>query len=140
MSWRVISAKWDGIREAFGGFDPGNVAARQPADIARMEEDARVIRNTAKIEQPCGRARTPGHPAHPRQHPRLPRLIPRRPSRRRPAAQAMLEASPDLRTSEDPQDKSIISLLEAFIATARASWRPRCASPAPPWHTPAPSG
>jgi len=50
MSWRVVSAKWDGIREAFGGFDPGKVASLEPADIARIEGDARVIRNNAKIE------------------------------------------------------------------------------------------
>ena len=50
MSWRVVSAKWDGIREAFHGFDPGKVASLQPADIAQIEADARVIRNSAKIE------------------------------------------------------------------------------------------
>ncbi|MBV9208916.1 MAG: NAD(P)-binding domain-containing protein, partial [Actinobacteria bacterium] len=37
MSWRVVSAKWDGIREAFHGFDPGKVASLQPADIAQIE-------------------------------------------------------------------------------------------------------
>jgi 3-methyladenine DNA glycosylase Tag len=57
MSWRVISAKWDSIREAFHGFDPGKVAALQPADIARIEEDARVIRNNAKIEATVANAR-----------------------------------------------------------------------------------
>jgi 8-hydroxy-5-deazaflavin:NADPH oxidoreductase len=50
MSWRVVSAKWDGIREAFGGFDPVTVASLQPAEIARIEADPRVIRNSAKIE------------------------------------------------------------------------------------------
>jgi 3-methyladenine DNA glycosylase Tag len=57
LSWRVISAKWDGIREAFHGFDPGKVAALQPADIARIEADARVIRNNAKIEATVANAR-----------------------------------------------------------------------------------
>lgn len=50
MSWRVVSAKWDGIRDAFGGFDPDKVASLQPDDIARIQADARVIRNSAKIE------------------------------------------------------------------------------------------
>jgi hypothetical protein len=42
--------KWDGIRTAFHGFDPAKVASLQPADIAQIEADARVICNTAKIE------------------------------------------------------------------------------------------
>jgi 3-methyladenine DNA glycosylase Tag len=50
ISWRVVSAKWDGIRDAFGGFDPDKIASLQPDDIARIETDARVIRNRAKIE------------------------------------------------------------------------------------------
>ena len=50
ISWRVVAAKWDGIREAFHGFDPGKVASLQPTDIARIEADARVIRNSPKIE------------------------------------------------------------------------------------------
>jgi 8-hydroxy-5-deazaflavin:NADPH oxidoreductase len=50
ISWRVVSAKWDGIREAFHGFDPAKVASLQPAGIAQIESDARVIRNNAKIE------------------------------------------------------------------------------------------
>ena len=50
LSWRVVAAKWDGIRDAFGGFDPEKVASLQPDDIARIEADARVIRNRAKIE------------------------------------------------------------------------------------------
>ena len=50
ISWRVVCAKWDGIRDAFGGFDPDKIASLQPDDIARIETDARVIRNRAKIE------------------------------------------------------------------------------------------
>ena len=57
LSWRVVSAKWDGIRDAFGGFDPEKVASLQPDDIARIEADARVIRNTAKIEATVANAR-----------------------------------------------------------------------------------
>jgi 8-hydroxy-5-deazaflavin:NADPH oxidoreductase len=50
LSWRVVSARWEGIRDAFGGFDPEKIASLQPEDIARIEADARVIRNNAKIE------------------------------------------------------------------------------------------
>jgi predicted dinucleotide-binding enzyme/3-methyladenine DNA glycosylase Tag len=49
ISWRVVEAKWDGIREAFHGFDPAQVAAMPPAEIAAVENDSRVIRNKAKI-------------------------------------------------------------------------------------------
>ncbi len=57
MSWRVIQAKWDGIRDAFSGFDPVKVAALSPEDIRHLEADSRVIRNTAKIEATVQNAR-----------------------------------------------------------------------------------
>jgi 3-methyladenine DNA glycosylase Tag len=47
--WQVVQDKWDGIREAFHGFDPAQVAAMTPAQIAAVENDPRVIRNKAKI-------------------------------------------------------------------------------------------
>jgi predicted dinucleotide-binding enzyme/3-methyladenine DNA glycosylase Tag len=49
ISWRVVEGKWDGIRAAFHGFDPVQVAAMSPAEIAAVENDSRVIRNKAKI-------------------------------------------------------------------------------------------
>ncbi|MBV9204814.1 MAG: DNA-3-methyladenine glycosylase I [Actinobacteria bacterium] len=57
ISWRVVAAKWDAIREAFHGFDPGKVAAMGPADIKQIEADAQVIRNNAKIEATVQNAR-----------------------------------------------------------------------------------
>ncbi len=57
MSWRVVEAKWDGIRQAFAGFDPDKVAALTPADVDRLVEDSRVIRNRKKIEAIIGNAR-----------------------------------------------------------------------------------
>ena len=57
MSWRVVEAKWDGIRQAFAGFDPDKVAALTPADVDRLVEDSRVIRNRRKIEAIIGNAR-----------------------------------------------------------------------------------
>jgi 8-hydroxy-5-deazaflavin:NADPH oxidoreductase len=50
INWRVVEGKWDGIREAFHGFDPVQVASMPPAEIAAVENDSRVIRNKAKIQ------------------------------------------------------------------------------------------
>jgi hypothetical protein len=50
ISWRVIDTKWDGIREAFLGFDPGAVADFGPREIERLLADPRVVRSKAKIE------------------------------------------------------------------------------------------
>jgi predicted dinucleotide-binding enzyme/3-methyladenine DNA glycosylase Tag len=55
--WRAVDAKWDGIREAFHGFDPARVAAMTPAEIAATESDPRVIRNKAKIRATVQNAR-----------------------------------------------------------------------------------
>ena len=50
MSWSVVEAKWDGISDAFHGFDPRKVAEMTPADVDRLTEDSRIIRNRRKIE------------------------------------------------------------------------------------------
>lgn len=50
MSWRVVDAKWDGIRPRFRDFDPESVAALTPADVDRLAADPAVIRNRKKIE------------------------------------------------------------------------------------------
>jgi len=50
MNWRVIDAKWEGIREAFAGFDPITVAEYGPADVARLLADPQIVRSKAKIE------------------------------------------------------------------------------------------
>jgi DNA-3-methyladenine glycosylase I len=50
INWKVVDAKWDGIREAFADFDVESVAAMRPADVDRLAEDRRVIRNRRKIE------------------------------------------------------------------------------------------
>jgi 3-methyladenine DNA glycosylase Tag len=55
--WRAVDAKWDGIRAAFHGFDLARVAAMTPAEIAATENDARVIRNKAKIRATVENAR-----------------------------------------------------------------------------------
>ena len=50
ISWKVIEAKWDGIRPAFDGFDPERIAAYTPDDVDRLMADTRVVRNRQKIE------------------------------------------------------------------------------------------
>jgi DNA-3-methyladenine glycosylase I len=47
--WELANAKWDGIWEAFHGFDPARVAALTPGEITAIENDGGVIRNKAKI-------------------------------------------------------------------------------------------
>ena len=58
ISWRVIEAKWGGFQEAFYRFDPERVASLEPPDVDRLVEDARIVRNRAKIEATVHNART----------------------------------------------------------------------------------
>ncbi len=76
ISWRVVEAKWDGIREAFHGFDPAQVAAMPPAEIAAVEK--RQPRDPQQGEDPgdgAERAGSPRHPRRVRQHPGLSRVL-----------------------------------------------------------------
>jgi DNA-3-methyladenine glycosylase I len=50
IRWRVIDGKWDGIRDAFGRFDPVAVADYGQDDVERLLRDPRVVRSKAKIE------------------------------------------------------------------------------------------
>jgi len=50
IKWKVVEAKWLGIKEAFGGFDVQKVARLTPDDIDRLAGDPRLIRNRKKIE------------------------------------------------------------------------------------------
>lgn len=58
ISWRVVEAKWPGIRDALAGFDPARVAALDAADIDALMQDPRVIRNRAKLEGTVDNAQT----------------------------------------------------------------------------------
>ena len=55
--WQAAQAKWDGIREAFHGFDPAQVAAHDAGPDRGNENDPRVIRNKAKIQATVHNAR-----------------------------------------------------------------------------------
>ena len=57
ISWRVVEAKWAGIREAFFDFDAAKVASFGPDEIEKLAGDTRVIRNRRKLEAIVGNAR-----------------------------------------------------------------------------------
>lgn len=50
INWKVVDSKWDGIREAFSGFEVEAVAGFTPDDVERLAQDRRVIRNRRKLE------------------------------------------------------------------------------------------
>ena len=49
LSWRTILHRREGDRVAFEGFDIARIAAYGQADRERLLDDARIIRNRAKI-------------------------------------------------------------------------------------------
>lgn len=49
LSWSTILRKRPAFREAFADFDPDRVAAFTDTDVARLLDDARIVRNRAKI-------------------------------------------------------------------------------------------
>jgi DNA-3-methyladenine glycosylase I len=57
LSWRTILAKRDAFRSAFCGFDPDGVARFGDEDVARLLEDAAIVRNRRKIEATLANAR-----------------------------------------------------------------------------------
>jgi DNA-3-methyladenine glycosylase I len=57
LSWDTILKRREGYRRAFDGFDIERVAAYDDADVARLLQDAGIIRNRAKIAAAIGNAR-----------------------------------------------------------------------------------
>ena len=49
MSWRVVEAKWPGIREAFQDFSTQKVADLSVFEVEALARDTRVIRNRRKL-------------------------------------------------------------------------------------------
>lgn len=49
LSWRTVLAKRPAFREVFADFEPEVVAGFGEADVTRLLEDARIIRNRQKI-------------------------------------------------------------------------------------------
>jgi DNA-3-methyladenine glycosylase I len=58
LSWAIILRKREGFRAAFADFDPEAVAAFGDADVARLLDDAGIVRNRLKIEATISNART----------------------------------------------------------------------------------
>jgi len=57
LSWLIVLRKRDNFRKAFAGFDPRKVATFTARDVARLLQDAGIIRNRAKIEATIENAR-----------------------------------------------------------------------------------
>jgi len=57
LSWLTILRKRENFRAAFADFEPAEVAKFGDADVARLMEDAGIVRNRAKIEATINNAR-----------------------------------------------------------------------------------
>ncbi|MFL0180843.1 DNA-3-methyladenine glycosylase I [Mycobacterium sp. SMC-15] len=57
LSWLVILRKRENFRRAFAGFDVETVARFTDADVARLMDDAGIVRNRVKIEATIANAR-----------------------------------------------------------------------------------
>jgi DNA-3-methyladenine glycosylase I len=57
LAWITILRRREGYRAAFDAFDPERIAAYTDDDRARLMEDARIVRNRAKIDAFIGNAR-----------------------------------------------------------------------------------
>lgn len=56
LSWDTILRKRDNYRRAFSGFDPIRVAHFGKRDVARLMQDAGIVRNRLKIESAISNA------------------------------------------------------------------------------------
>lgn len=57
LSWITILRKRDNFRRAFAGFDPNQIATWGEAEVARLVNDAGIIRHRGKIEAVIANAR-----------------------------------------------------------------------------------
>lgn len=57
LSWITILRKRDAFRTAFQGFDPQVIAHWGEPEVARLLQDAGIVRSRAKIEATIGNAR-----------------------------------------------------------------------------------
>jgi DNA-3-methyladenine glycosylase I len=57
LSWITILRKREAFREVFDGFDIERVAAYDEGDVERLLQDARIVRNRAKVEATVANAR-----------------------------------------------------------------------------------
>ena len=57
LSWLTILKKRENFRRAFHGFDADRMARYSARDVARLMDDAGIVRNRLKIEAAIGNAR-----------------------------------------------------------------------------------
>jgi DNA-3-methyladenine glycosylase I len=57
LSWITILRKRDNFRRAFDGFDPARIARYGKKDVARLMNDAGIVRNRLKVEATIDNAR-----------------------------------------------------------------------------------
>lgn len=57
LSWSTILNKRPAFREVFAGFDADTVASYDERDVARLMDEARIVRNRRKIEATLTNAR-----------------------------------------------------------------------------------
>ena len=57
LSWLTILKRREGYRSAFSGMQPEKIAGYGPADVEKLMQDSRIIRNRRKIESAVGNAR-----------------------------------------------------------------------------------
>ena len=57
LAWITILRKREAFRRAFAGFDPEAVARFEERDVARLLEDAAIVRHRGKIEATIANAR-----------------------------------------------------------------------------------
>lgn len=57
LSWRTILRRREGYRAAFRGFEPEVIAGWGEREMERLRQDARIIRNRAKIRAAIQNAR-----------------------------------------------------------------------------------
>ncbi len=57
LSWITVLRKRENYRKAFAGFDPKKVARFTAKDVARLMQDAGIVRNRLKIESTISNAK-----------------------------------------------------------------------------------
>lgn len=57
LSWRTVLLRRPDLREVFDGFDPHQLAQRDEDWVAAVLQDARIIRNRAKVRAAIANAR-----------------------------------------------------------------------------------
>ncbi len=58
LSWELMLKKREGFRRAYAGFDVDRIAAFDDADVARLLDDANIVRNRLKVAAAIHNART----------------------------------------------------------------------------------